>query len=135
VTATAPGRRLLEACVRTATTAPSLHNSQPWLFRIGTRRGDVYADPGRRLRILDPDGREQLISVGAAAFTLRVALRHAGYRCTLSTLPDPDQPDLVAGPGGTAGADRRAGQTAHDRPATVAGPGGRVLVRDAVRVR
>jgi nitroreductase len=43
-----PMRSLLAGCVRTATTAPSLHNSRPWLFRIRCSEVDVYADPARR---------------------------------------------------------------------------------------
>ncbi|MET8152953.1 Acg family FMN-binding oxidoreductase [Actinoplanes sp. NPDC049668] len=66
------------------------------MFRIAGPAVDVYADPGRRLPVLDPDGREQLISVGAAVFTLRLAIRQAGYRCRSTTFPDREEPDLVA---------------------------------------
>jgi nitroreductase len=76
--------------------APSLHNSQPWLFRIHGSEVDVYADPERRLQVLDPDGREQLISVGAAVFTLRLALRQAGYASDVQLFPVPSRADLVA---------------------------------------
>ncbi|SNY59119.1 Acg family FMN-binding oxidoreductase [Paractinoplanes atraurantiacus] len=89
-------RKMLTEGVRTATSAPSLHNSQPWLFRIHQDTVDVYADPSRRLTVLDPGGREQLISVGAAVFTLRLAVAAAGYRVATELLPDPDEPDLVA---------------------------------------
>jgi nitroreductase len=82
-------------CVRSATTAPSLHNSQPWLFRVCGSAVDVYADRSRRLRVLDPTGREQLISVGAAVFTLRLALRRAGYASDVRLFPT-DDADLVA---------------------------------------
>jgi hypothetical protein len=95
-TITPPVREVLPECVRTATAAPSLHNSQPWKFRIEGARVDVYADPSRRLHVLDPQGREQLISVGAALFTLRLAVRRSGYRSDYSLFPDTDEPDLVA---------------------------------------
>ncbi|GAA1620622.1 Acg family FMN-binding oxidoreductase [Actinoplanes couchii] len=72
-------RKTLEECVRSATTAPSLHNSQPWRFRIHDDRVDVLADPARKLAVLDPDGREMMISVGAAVFTLRLSLMRAGF--------------------------------------------------------
>lgn len=91
-----PERETIENCIRSATTAPSLHNSQPWLFRIGAGVIDVYADRHRQLEVLDPTGRELLISVGAAVLTLALALRGAGYRADISTLPDDGQPDLVA---------------------------------------
>ncbi|BBH69140.1 NAD(P)H nitroreductase [Actinoplanes sp. OR16] len=74
-----PARGVLTDCVRLAATAPSLHNSQPWLFRVEPPVIEVFADPARRLPVVDPDGREHLISVGAAVLTLRLAVRHAGY--------------------------------------------------------
>jgi nitroreductase len=86
----------LEDCVHAATKAPSLHNSQPWLFRIRTGYVDVYADRTRQLDVLDPVGRELLISVGAAVFTLRLALRANGRQPVLQLFPEPGQPDLVA---------------------------------------
>ena len=89
-------RTLLRDCVALATKAPSLHNSQPWQFRIGPDHVDVFADRSRRLDVLDPLGRELLISVGAAVFTLRLALRQAGRRPCFGLFPDPGEPDLVA---------------------------------------
>jgi len=86
----------LRECVRQATTAPSLHNSQPWRFHLEVRTVDVYADPARRLEVLDPHGRELLISVGAALFTLRLAIRRAGRLSDFRLFPETDDPDLVA---------------------------------------
>ncbi|GAA2607813.1 Acg family FMN-binding oxidoreductase [Paractinoplanes durhamensis] len=91
-----PSRKVLAGCVGTATAAPSLHNSQPWRFRIDGPSVDVYADPARRLHVIDPAGRELLISVGAAVFTLRLAITLAGYRCECEPFPSPADPDLVA---------------------------------------
>ncbi|MEU4236774.1 nitroreductase family protein [Actinoplanes sp. NPDC026619] len=91
-----PARKVLADCVRAATAAPSLHNSQPWRFRIDGPAIDVFAEPGRRLQVIDPLGREQLMSVGAAVFTLRLAIRQAGYRTESALFPEPGVPDLVA---------------------------------------
>ncbi|MEV0895437.1 nitroreductase family protein [Actinoplanes sp. NPDC049802] len=91
-----PSRRVLVDCVRAATTAPSLHNSQPWLFRIDGPTVEVYADPGRRLPVADPDGREHMISLGAAVLTLRVAVRRSGYRTRVELLPHDGDPELIA---------------------------------------
>ncbi|MGA5300142.1 Acg family FMN-binding oxidoreductase [Nucisporomicrobium flavum] len=88
--------QILTDCVRLATAAPSLHNSQPWRFRFREAAVDVYADSRRRLHVLDPAGREQLISVGAAVFNLRLALRQAGFWSDVTLFPEPDEPDLVA---------------------------------------
>jgi Nitroreductase family len=87
---------VLEDCVRAATLAPSLHNSQPWRFRVGDGVVDVFADPGRRLDVLDPGGRELMISVGAALFNLRLRLRAAGHLPAPVYFPDPERPDLIA---------------------------------------
>jgi hypothetical protein len=93
---TALADNVLSECVRSATAAPSLHNSQPWRFRIGAGVVDVYADRHRQLEVLDPDGRELMISVGAAVFTLRLAMRCEGRLPVLELFPEPGEPDLVA---------------------------------------
>jgi nitroreductase len=89
-------KAVLTDCVRIATAAPSLHNSQPWRFRITADGVDVYTDSGRRLDVLDPAGRELLISVGAALFTLRLAIRRKGYRPVFALFPDAEDASLVA---------------------------------------
>jgi hypothetical protein len=76
--------------------APSVHNTQPWRFTAAGQQISVYADAGRQLRVADPDGREMMISCGAALFTARLALRSLGYLPQASVLPDPGQPLLVA---------------------------------------
>jgi len=45
--------------------APSLHNTQPWHFSVGGDAIELRADASHRLNV-DPDGREMLISCGAA---------------------------------------------------------------------
>jgi hypothetical protein len=47
----------------------------------------VYADLSRQLHVIDPDGRELLMSVGAAVFNLRVALLNHGRRPITRLLP------------------------------------------------
>ena len=42
--------------VAAATRAPSIHNTQPWLFVAGPDRLDVFLDPERALTVLDPTG-------------------------------------------------------------------------------
>jgi hypothetical protein len=86
----------LTDCVRAAIAAPSLHNSQPWRFRIRDGGVDVFADRRRQLQVIDPSGRELMISIGAALFNLRLAVRNQLRVPVLRLLPDPAEPDLVA---------------------------------------
>jgi hypothetical protein len=74
---------VLRECLLAAIAAPPIHNTQPWRFQPRTDGIDVYADHTRRLNVLDPTGREVLLSVGAALFNLRVAILAHG--CTPRT--------------------------------------------------
>ena len=79
-----------------ATSAPSLHNSQPWSFDLHDDRLTIYADPSRQLTRTDPAGRSLLISCGAALFNARVAAEHLGFHPRVRLLPDADDQTLVA---------------------------------------
>ena len=81
--------------IATAGRAPSVHNTQPWRFRVGEYAIELYADLGRKLRV-DPIGREMLISCGAALFGLRLAVRSLGYLPVVQLLPDPARLRLLA---------------------------------------
>jgi len=58
------------ATVRTAlalaTRAPSVHNVQPWKWRVGAASLQLYSDPTRNLIHTEPDGRDMMVSCGAA---------------------------------------------------------------------
>jgi hypothetical protein len=87
---------LLRDCLSAATMAPSIHNTQPWLFRPHDGTIDVLADRRRHLKAIDPDRRALYVSIGAALLNLQVALRAQGRVSRLLLLPDPEQPDLCA---------------------------------------
>jgi hypothetical protein len=97
-TAAAPltGEEIARYVVAVAVWAPSVHNTQPWRFAADGQQVSLYADAGRQLTVADPDGREMMISCGAALFNARLALRSLGYRPQTCVLPDPAQPLLVA---------------------------------------
>ena len=79
----------------TASRAPSVHNTQPWRFAVGTHAIDLYADPERKLG-QDRDGREMLISCGAALFGLRLAVRGLGYLPAVTLFSERSRPWLLA---------------------------------------
>jgi nitroreductase len=80
----------LAAAVTHALQAPSVHNTQPWRWRIRPDAVELHADPGRHLDATDPDRRDLVISCGAALHHLRVALAAAGHAVDVSLLPDPE---------------------------------------------
>jgi hypothetical protein len=84
------------AWLHAAIAAPSVHNSQPWLFQLHHNVIDVIVDHRRHLTATDPDGREMYVSVGAALLNLRIAMLATGHSPLVRVLPDPDQSDLAA---------------------------------------
>ncbi|MGW0040656.1 Acg family FMN-binding oxidoreductase [Rhodococcus sp. NPDC003348] len=91
-----PDTDVVRTAVDLACRAPSVHNSQPWLWRYDAGRLDLYADPSRLLVAADPRGRQLLISCGAALHHLTVALTALRWCAHVDLLPDPAQPQLVA---------------------------------------
>ncbi|MGY2002678.1 hypothetical protein [Blastococcus sp. SYSU DS1024] len=89
-------RTTVRAAVALANRAPSVHNSQPWRWRIGTSSIHLFADPDRALPITDPQQRGLIISCGAALHHLRVALLATGSASQVHRLPDPARPDHLA---------------------------------------
>jgi len=76
--------------------APSLHNSQPWRFRLRPHSIELHADLDRQLPVADPDGRELRLACGAALFNLQLALHGMNIRPTVTIFPDTSQPALLA---------------------------------------
>ncbi|MEO3867581.1 nitroreductase family protein [Nonomuraea sp. B12E4] len=89
-------KQALDAAVEAARWAPSVHNTQPWIFKVTGTEIDLKADVDRQLRVSDPSGRELVISCGAALFTIRTVMRCQGYEPAVRLLPDPDRPSLLA---------------------------------------
>jgi len=84
-------RHAAEAGIR----APSLLNSQPWLFGLRDGAIEVRVDPDRRLAA-DRAGWAARIACGAAAYNARLALAEAGMPAVVELHPDPTDRDLVA---------------------------------------
>ena len=87
---------VIEDALYAATRAPSVHNTQPWLFVVSYPYVELHLDRERVLRVADPDAREAQLSCGGALFNLVTALRASDRQALVDLLPDPDRPDLLA---------------------------------------
>jgi nitroreductase len=88
--------RTLARAALAALAAPSILNTQPWRWRIDGDLLHLRADRNRQATTLDPDGRLLTLSCGAALHHATVALAADGIATETTTLPNPDDPDLLA---------------------------------------
>ena len=91
-----PEPETIRAVLTLATQAPSVHNSQPWHWRIGARSLHLYADASRHLPQTDPDRRDLLLSCGATLHHCSVALAAMGWHAKIHRLPNPGDPNHLA---------------------------------------
>ncbi len=83
----AGGAERLRFFLQWAVLAPSRHNTQPWLFEIEGDELLLFADASRALPVADPDGRQLLMSCGAALVNLRLAAAHFGHATSVELIP------------------------------------------------
>lgn len=95
-TASATQIALLRRAALRATLAASMRDTQPWRLHLCHDRLDFYADPSRRLAVLDPNGRQMLISCGCALMNARVSLAGAGIGVRVTRTRSPGRADPVA---------------------------------------
>jgi hypothetical protein len=89
--------RALVAAATIAASAPSVHNTQPWRWRIDGDAADLYADSHRQLHIADPERRLLILSCGVVLNHFCVALAAAGIAVDVVRLSDPDDADRATG--------------------------------------
>jgi nitroreductase len=87
--------KLTEA-IEDALRAPSVHNTQPWRWRIRGNAVELHADWDRHLTVTDPDGRDLVLSCGADLHHLQVALAARGLGIDVHRLPDPEDRSHLA---------------------------------------
>jgi nitroreductase len=86
----------LRQAAAAAIRAPSLHNTQPWRFRLTAGAIEVLADPARQLSVADSSGWAVRIACGAATFNARLALAVNGTPADTVLRPDPGVPAVIA---------------------------------------
>ncbi len=91
-----PDSETIRAVLTLATRAPSVHNSQPWRWRVGPDRLHLYADPSRHLPSTDPNRRAMVVSCGTTLHHCTVALAAMGWHTRVARLPDPADIDHLA---------------------------------------
>lgn len=91
-----PDIETIHSALMLAIRAPSVHNSQPWLWKVGDRSLHLFADRDRHLPQTDPDSRDLMLSCGAALNHCVVALAALGWAAKIHRFPNPDDPDHLA---------------------------------------
>jgi hypothetical protein len=83
-----PAAAVLAEAAAAAGYAPSVHNTQPWRWRVTDEALDLYAVRDRQLHVADPEGRLLTISCGTALDHAEVALSAEGWSTAVRKLPD-----------------------------------------------
>lgn len=91
-----PDAATMRTALSLAIRAPSVHNVQPWQWRVGADSLHLYADPARHLVHTDPDGRDLLVSCGATLHHCVVALAALGWHSRIHRFPNPAEPTHLA---------------------------------------
>ena len=91
-----PDRESIRTVLSLASRAPSVHNTQPWRWRVGSDSLHLYAERGLNLPSTDPDGRDLILSCGIALHHCVVALAALGWQAKIHRLPNPDEPEHLA---------------------------------------
>jgi nitroreductase len=91
-----PDEGTIRTALRLASRAPSVHNTQPWRWRVEAASLQLYADPGRQLPNTDPDGRDLILSCGTALHHCVAAFAAVGWQSRVSRLPNADDSTHLA---------------------------------------
>lgn len=87
---------VVDTILEHACRAPSVHNTQPWTWRVSDTRVDLFADFSRQLVYADPQRRDLVISCGAALHHFEVAAKAMGWSTRVRRTPDPSEPRFIA---------------------------------------
>jgi nitroreductase len=91
-----PDVETIRSALSLASRAPSVHNSQPWQWRVGDQSLHLYSDPDLHLPHTDPDTRDLMLSCGGALNHCVVAFAALGWKSKVHRLPNPDEQHRLA---------------------------------------
>ena len=83
-----PDHETVYTALSLATRAPSVHNTQPWRWRVGSASLHLYAEPELHLPSTDPDGRDLILSCGIRFAPLRGRVGGLGMASKGTPLPN-----------------------------------------------
>lgn len=86
----------MAAAIAAVDAAPSVHATHPWSVRQAGNVVYLVERTEVTLPRQDPEGRDRVLSCGAAVTNLIVALRAQGLALDVTGFPDRTQPELVA---------------------------------------
>ncbi|BBZ12707.1 Acg family FMN-binding oxidoreductase [Mycobacterium branderi] len=89
MSATFPDAETIRTALTLATQAPSVHNTQPWLWRVGDKSIHLYSNKDLQLHSTDPDGRDLMISCGISLNHCVVAFAALGWLAKVHRFPNP----------------------------------------------
>ncbi len=91
-----PDTETVRSALMLAVRAPSVHNSQPWAWRVGAHSIHLHANEDLALPHTDPDARDLLMSCGATLNHAQIAFAALGWQAKVHRLPDPAEPNHLA---------------------------------------
>jgi hypothetical protein len=92
-----PDSETIRTALTMAIRAPSVHNTQPWLWRVGENSIHLYSNPSLHLPSTDPDSRDLMISCGIALNHCVVAFGALSWLAKVHRFPNPaDSSHLAA---------------------------------------
>jgi nitroreductase len=91
-----PDSKTIRTALTMAVRAPSVHNTQPWLWRVGDNSIHLYSNPSLQLPSTDPDRRDLMISCGIALNHCVVAFAALGWLAKAHRFPNPAESSHLA---------------------------------------
>jgi nitroreductase len=97
MSASFPDSKTIRTALTMAVRAPSVHNTQPWLWRVAENSVHLHSNPSLQLPSTDPDSRDLTISCGIALNHCVVAFAALGWLAKVHRFPNPaDSSHLAA---------------------------------------